>query len=66
MAAKANVWNIPHAATLNSIKPGITAARKTVLIALFQRGVNGLAAAGWLTSGQASELTALPPGLPPA
>ena len=47
------------AATLNPIKPGITPTRKRALVAIFQRGVNGLAAGGWLTSGQASELSTM-------
>ena len=44
---------------LNSISARLTAKQTAALIAAYDTAVNGLAATGWLTSGQASNLKAL-------
>jgi hypothetical protein len=50
-------------ADLTPIKPGITAAKKKVLIALYKLGVNALATDGWLTKAQAAQLGGFTSGL---
>lgn len=50
-------------ADLTPIKPGIKPAAKAVLIAAYKLGVNVLAAGGWLSRAQATQLAGLTSGL---
>lgn len=50
-------------ADLTPIKPGIKPATKALLIAAYKLGVNALAADGWLTKTQASQLSGMASGL---
>jgi uncharacterized protein YjiK len=45
------------AADLTPIKPGITPAKKKLLVGLYKIGVSGFASGGWLTRAQADQLS---------
>jgi len=46
-------------ATLNQIKPGISSTKRKLLLAAYKLQVTVLAAGGWLTRAQATELVGL-------